>query len=416
MRRHGLLLMLLFFCQMYGETSQREMERTLRRLEKFAGKIEKMSDVNWNPVYAGLCRKINSYGRAVIPLLLRDVQDKSKDWKYRYMVIDRLIFVEGKTPDDQWLICKVLLEIAEDRNENVELRKNSVDALSRLAGASSLMDDERRREVMKGLIKIAEDEGEALWLRWEVLRDLARFAKPFGDEMHESLLRFAEDRHRDIRAISISTLVIIARLTENETVRDKIKSFLVEEMQVEEDNLVKDQIIFGIKTLKIKEAIPYLLESLKTGKYCHKAVAAELLGMFKVKEAVPLLIEALKEDNRDCMLSGNAAEALGKIGDKRAIKPLIDLLRESKTGTWADAAIALARLNAVEAIGPMMEKFKALKHFDEEIAMALMALNAREAIPLIEERLKEVSHPQAYRGIKEMLEKFKKGEKIEIRR
>ncbi|RKZ22088.1 hypothetical protein DRQ18_03235, partial [bacterium] len=231
----------------------------------------------------------------------------------------------------------------------------------------------------------------------------------------ESLLRFAEDRHRDIRAISISTLVIIARLTENETVRDKIKSFLVEKMQVEKDNLVKDQIIFGIKTLKIKEAIPYLLESLKTGKYCHKAVAAELLGMFKVKEAVPLLIEGLKDKDRYFAMI--CAKALGEIGDERAVDALIEALGR-KGGIGGEAATSLAKIGNRKAIPALIEVLKdksADTYFKQGVIVSLMRLGAREAIPLIEEVIREGKRkvPQAWGGMEEMLIKFKNGERID---
>src|SRR2546422_730478 len=54
--------------------------------------------------------------------------------------------------------------------------------------------------------------------------------------------------------------------------------------------------------------------------------AAWRLGRKKVKEAVPSLIKAL--DDPDQIVRGMAAWALGEIGDRAAIDPLIDSLEK----------------------------------------------------------------------------------------
>ena len=400
----------------FWDSPEKRIERRLRKFEKIAEKIKDYEEVAWNPLYRKAYFDVIKLGREALPYLLRDAKDKEKHWRYRYFAMEFIGAIEDATAEDRREIYRTLLGIIQDESESLEIRKKAVFSLCRSAVRGKGRDEERedREECVQSLIKLMLDRNQPVKLRWLII-DFIHVFEDLGDVVVDALEKSLKDSNAEIRAISATTLSGIASSGEKK-MKEKITDILISHLETERSLLVQEQIISGMKVLKDRRIIPYLLESLKTGRYCSKAQAAELLGMFKVKEAVPLLIEALKEDNRDCMLSGNAAEALGKIGDKRAIKPLIDLLRESKTGTWADAAIALARLNAVEAIGPMMEKFKALKHFDEEIAMALMALNAREAIPLIEERLKEVSHPQAYRGIKEMLEKFKKGEKIEIRR
>ena len=393
-----------------SQVSVREMERTLSRLEKFAGKIEKMSDVDWNPVYAGLCYTINDYGRAVIPLLLRDVQDKSKDWKYRYMLVDRLIFVEGKEADDQWLICEELMTISENNDEEANLRKNSINALSRLAGTSSLMDDERRREVAKELVGLAKDNREDFQIRWEVIRDLSRFAKHYGDIIEEPLLELSSDTNNRIRASSISTLVTVSNFSQDVSIKSRVNTLLVNRLKVEQDNLVKDQIIYGIKTLKVREAIPLLMESLKIGKYCGKGYAAELLGIMKVREAVPYLIGGLWNE-KNSLISYRCSEALGRIGDERAVEPLIELLTKGRFGE--SAAIPLAKIGDRGAIQPLIEKLEGDTVFQWDVAQALIMLNAREAIPVIEGKMPKRKFYGSALEFKQNFERFKRGEKVE---
>jgi len=66
-------------------------------------------------------------------------------------------------------------------------------------------------------------------------------------------------------------------------------------------------------------------------------VAAEALGEAKYVPAVPALIECL--DAKSYMLRAEAAFALRRIGDPRAVEPLIALL-ERLTASWLRAAVA----------------------------------------------------------------------------
>ncbi|MFH1416056.1 MAG: HEAT repeat domain-containing protein [Elusimicrobiota bacterium] len=82
-------------------------------------------------------------------------------------------------------------------------------------------------------------------------------------------------------------------------------------------------------------------ELLKSEDPSERSREALRLGSEKIMEAVPALIELLKDE-----LTGpriNAIVALGQIGDKRAIEPLIDILNNDSVETArAMAAEALA--------------------------------------------------------------------------
>jgi HEAT repeat protein len=154
------------------------------------------------------------------------------------------------------------------------------------------------------------------------------------------------------------------------------------------------------------------MESLETGRYCEKYEAAKLLGTMKANEAVPLLIEALKDSG--LFVRERAAFALGEIGDKRAVPPLIELLlhKEKGSGTYLDAAKALGKIGDRRAIRPIMERFSK-SHFNYCFVKALIRLDAREAIPLIEEKMPKGRLYDSDAEAKDNFEKFKRGEEVE---
>lgn len=239
-----------------------------------------------------------------------------------------------------------------------------------------------------------------------------RFAKRFGDVLFEPLLSFCEDTDTHIRAISISTLVVLARFIQNDSLETVIKSFLVEKLRDEEDRLVKEQITYGIKTLKVRESIPLLLESLKSGIYCNKVEAAELLGLMKVQEAVPELISILKDGERDALLVSKVCIALGRIGDRSAIEPMREVLKGSRYGAYHGAAIGLAMLGAREATEDIEEKFLSLDGFDETLAMALLVLGGKGKVEVV--KRKAGRNLRSLGGIKEVIKTVEEGKGIDI--
>ena len=82
-----------------------------------------------------------------------------------------------------------------------------------------------------------------------------------------------------------------------------------------------------------------------------RAFAAEALGKLGDKRAVEPLIACLKDNavDRSC-----AAEALGKLGDKRAVEPLIASLKDEDERVRREAAEALGRLGDKQAAGPLI--------------------------------------------------------------
>lgn len=102
------------------------------------------------------------------------------------------------------------------------------------------------------------------------------------------------------------------------------------------------------------------------------------------KEAVPALLEALQEGlwyTREC-----AIQALGNIGDPRAIEPLMIALGDENIGVRRSAAHALSNLiekDELEAVA------KALAQADSDAQKATLEI-IRKVSPLAGRKLKEV--------------------------
>ncbi len=80
--------------------------------------------------------------------------------------------------------------------------------------------------------------------------------------------------------------------------------------------------------------------------------AAGALGKIGDARAVEPLIKALRDDNED--VCSSAAEALGQIGDARAVEPLINALRDNKRWVRQHAADALGQIGDARAVEPLI--------------------------------------------------------------
>jgi HEAT repeat protein len=95
-------------------------------------------------------------------------------------------------------------------------------------------------------------------------------------------------------------------------------------------------------------AVPPLLGCLKDEDAGRRQGAAEALGELGDKRAVVPLIACLQDDSMD--VKKNAAKALAQLGDKRAVAPLINVLKNDTTEVGLAAAEALGLLGDSAAV------------------------------------------------------------------
>lgn len=152
------------------------------------------------------------------------------------------------------------------------------------------------------------------------------------------------------------------------------------------------------KNTDVVSSLLYCLNN-KNENYRVRLACADALGRIGDKYAVAPLIEVAKdEDEKSTYLRESAVTALGLLGDARAIDPLVSIL-ETKQGILDKFTFLKER--AIEALSKMgfndnERVFKALKaSLDDESPQ--VRINAIEAIM-------DSEHPKAYETLKHCLE------------
>jgi len=108
-----------------------------------------------------------------------------------------------------------------------------------------------------------------------------------------------------------------------------------------------------------------LIRPLLKGRFAGAAACA--LGMLKDEKSVPFLIGLIEDEQTDPSLQSIAAVALGRIGDKRAIKPLEDACRRTSATLYpyrylrADYIAALAKLGRKQYLHEMLRNIEDIK-------------------------------------------------------
>lgn len=88
------------------------------------------------------------------------------------------------------------------------------------------------------------------------------------------------------------------------------------------------------------------------------AIAAEALGKIKNKRAVPVLTELMNNSEADPFVRFKTADALAQIGDERALPPLIASLTDKNDIVQRASVKALGLLKDHRAVSPLIEAFK----------------------------------------------------------
>lgn len=102
------------------------------------------------------------------------------------------------------------------------------------------------------------------------------------------------------------------------------------------------------------KVIKQLLADLRDINKEKRRTAVMKLGMVGGEEALRALIMVVKNDYEDLIARGRAALMLGKLGDPRALQPLIDALDAPGYQTPLFAAQALGKLGDPRAIAPLL--------------------------------------------------------------
>jgi small nuclear ribonucleoprotein (snRNP)-like protein len=175
-------------------------------------------------------------------------------------------------------------------------------------------------------------------------------------------------------------------------------------VQLLQDSETASDAAIALGELGDKRAVEPLITALWSHSKGGRKGAAIALGQLRDERAVEPLITALSDDSPDVVRS--AATALGELGDKRAVEPLITALKSHSEGGRKGAAIALGQLRDERAVEPLINALRDRRFsVRREAAHSLMTLGDKRARgPL--QRLLQDSNSQVKKAAEEALQKL----------
>lgn len=126
-----------------------------------------------------------------------------------------------------------------------------------------------------------------------------------------------------------------------------------------------------------------------------RRTAVMKLGMIGGEDALRTLIFTVENQNEDLLVRGRAALMLGKLGDSRAVGPLIRALDAPGYQTPINAVTALGLIGDVRAIDPLLHIARNSKDKLHDAALvSLRKLGYEDAID-DEDGLQQMTTPEA---------------------
>lgn len=149
-------------------------------------------------------------------------------------------------------------------------------------------------------------------------------------------------------------------------------------IQHEFEKLPSDALIKKLKLHNIDPASPY------------PQIAMEVLAQRKEKAVVPYLIKLMKSWHPDRRYQ--SMRALGSIGDRRAIEPLLEIVnRGEKTENYREALSSLCQIGYEPAHTIVLEMLKRPDGARNGSAKMMEYIGKKDDIPLLKEMLNKIS-------------------------
>ncbi len=283
-----------------GDAEVRELETKMERMGKEGVQIFD-EEGELTDSGAEFLDRIGKLGerKKTPPWMLKRFASKKTHWLYRHMLSE--IIAEQKDP----AVVDTLIRVMRDKGDNEGVRGDAAFTLG-------MIGDER---AIEPLIEALQDES----VRIDALRALGMFE---DERAIEPLRDFLKSRDRSERNLA-------ARALKGDN--PNIAKILIPLAKDDPDEIVRGQALRSLGTTKDEEAFQFLTKLLEDEDTSHyeQNCAIEALGDMGDRRAVDLLIKVLREGRMG--LYRDAAEALAKIGDKSALEAMQEVMRRETT-------------------------------------------------------------------------------------
>jgi HEAT repeat protein len=250
-------------------------------------------------------------------------------------------------------------------NKDKEIRSQIAFILGKIASKGI-----KNAEAIKFLINALTDEN------WQVREKAAQALGKFGDKSStEPLIKALEDKS-EVRDAALTALSMIK---DERAVEPLINLYNAKTTE----DFLRQNILESLGIIGNPRGFQIVLNALKDVNKEIQASAVRALGWFGDSKAFEPLLEMI--DNDEIFVAAYATQSLGQIRDERALEPLLNLLTYSKQPLLQIYAIkGLGELRKTEAVESLIQALKSKSaDFRYEAAIALGKIGDERALEIL---------------------------------
>ena len=183
--------------------------------------------------------------------------------------------------------------------------------------------------------------------------------------------RKIQDLYNDVFKSNYDSALSRLKSETDKTIIDEVSKLLIAEVQTGSNEDHKKKAIFILGELKIQEAVEPLLEVILSDKLHTLYIESiDALGKIGNKKAIPGLVTYLKKEQRYPYLGTYACYAIGKMGGDEAYKELVELSKNDDEDIRQNAVLGLCKIKDFDVVKPIMESLSfSLDSLNEEIVV-----------------------------------------------
>lgn len=270
------------------------------------------------------------------------------------------------------------------------------DVVDMLINSFAYLDGGKRKLSAKLLKKIGKDEWVNIF--YGDKDDYTRLRSARGNDAIELLIKAIGTGLGEERLVVAKELNLLGETQWGELIKgdsDDIKR-IMEVMLCSSDSRERKSCAYAIRMSEDSIIIDKIIEVLNCGEKNQRARAAEALGVIAGDKAVKALINVLRNLRLYTPILLDVVYSLGEIRDKRAVKPLLKALKNADEFVKPAAARALGELGDKAAVKPLINVLDGEIVLKSEAILALGKLKDERAIRPLTKLLKKKDNPADY--------------------